>query len=108
MNNPLGNVPAQRWIYTYQNNPAAATLHLTFNTPWGAAPASQCGRVLFSSFHVTTNSSTSNDPFPTECNTTPMTPQEKVLAFMLFDLTSCIIPDQPPPPSCTPLTCAQQ
>lgn len=108
MGNPLGNVPAQRWIFNYQNNPAAATLHLTFNTPWGAQPQNQCGRVLFSSFHVTTNSNTNNVTFPNECNNSPMTPQEKVLAFMLFDLTSCITPDQPPPPSCTPLTCAQQ
>lgn len=108
MGNPLGAVPAQRWIFNYQNNPDPAALHLTFNTPWGAQPQNQCGRVLFSSFHVTTNSSTGGSNFPNECNNSPMTPQEKVLAFMLFDLTSCITPDQPPPPTCTPLTCAQQ
>lgn len=108
MNHPLGNVPAQSWISTYQDQPAAATLHLTFNTPWGALPVDQCGRVLFSSFHVTTNSNTKGVQFPAECNNDPMTPQEKVLAFMLFDLTSCIAPDTGGPLACVPLSCGQQ
>lgn len=107
MDSPLGAVPAQSWITTYQDNPEAATLHLTFNTPWNAAPVDQCGRVLFSSFHVTTNSSTRDVTFPDECDTNPMTPQEKVLAFMLFDLTSCITPDTGTI-TCLPQTCAGQ
>jgi hypothetical protein len=105
MGSPLGNVPAESWIHNYQDDPEAATLHLTFNTPWGAPPSSQCGRVLFSGFHVTTNSSTNGDDFPSECNNNAMTPQEKVLAFMLFDLTSCI---QPFNPDCDQLSCIDQ
>src|SRR5207248_1279870 len=46
--------------------------------------------------------------FPSECQpNAPMTPQEKVLEFMLFDLASCVAPDRPPPPMCTPWTCQQ-
>ena len=98
---------AEEWI-TYYNDPAApatAVLHYTFNTPWGAAAANQCGRVLFSDFHVSIGS-TGDSVFPAHCNTNggQLTNQEKVLAFFLFDLTSCI--QTTPPPTCNPRTCA--
>jgi hypothetical protein len=37
----------------------------------------------------------------------PMTPQEKVLEYMIWDLASCV-PGPPTPPNCTPITCADQ
>jgi hypothetical protein len=95
-NNP-GGTPARTAVPTIQ--------HFTFNTPVGAAPASQCGRVVFSDFHVA-NANVNNADFPAECNANPMNAQERVIEFMLFDLASCITPDvPPPPPSCTPRTC---
>jgi len=100
----LGASP-QPWLRTYQNLPAPALLHYTFNTPYNTA--SQCGRVLYSDFHVTTGNSSQGVSFPNECTATPMTAQEKVLAFMLFDLASCVPPNQPPPPQCAPKTCQQ-
>jgi hypothetical protein len=93
--------PTARWIYS--TSPATLQ-HLTFNTPVGAAADAQCGRVLFSDFHVS-NNSTSGDTFPAECSNTPLTAQEKVLEFMLFDLASCVAPDMPLPQTCTPRTC---
>jgi hypothetical protein len=87
--------PTQRWIYT--SNPKTVQ-HLTFNTPVGTPVAQQCGRVLWSDFHVTDAKLTGTPQFPSECNNNPMTPQEKVLEFMLFDLASCIQPDTAPPP----------
>ncbi|MHB8874728.1 MAG: hypothetical protein ACYC8T_13650, partial [Myxococcaceae bacterium] len=77
--------PVTRWIDTRAPS-LVSTQHLTFNTPLGAAPASQCGRVLFSDFHVNTGSGAGT--FPAECSNTPLTPQEKVLEFMLFNLSS--------------------
>jgi hypothetical protein len=70
--------------------------HYTFNTPVGAAPETQCGRVVYSAFHVNDTQS-DNATFPAECNTNPLTPQEKVLMFMLFDLASCVQTDKEPP-----------
>jgi hypothetical protein len=81
--------------------PAGVPEHFTFDTPFGAAQT--CGRVVYSDFHVEseqTNNGTKGVTFPGECPTGAMTPQEKLLEFMLFDLTSCVSP-----PTCTPLTC---
>jgi len=94
--------PALRWMYTVNQNPNFP-LHYTFDTPWNQT--SQCGRVVFSDFHVT-SSNTSNVTFPNECSASPMTGQEKALEYMIWDLASCVPP--PPKPACTPLTCQQQ
>lgn len=108
--------PAQRWIYTdttstvfhaSDTDPARnAPMHYTFNTPWGAPAANQCGRVLFSDFHVTTGTNTGNKVFPAECNSSALTSQEKILAYMLFDLASCVSTSGPP--ECSKKTCTDQ
>ena len=75
------------------NGPANYPIHYAFNTPVGLASANQCGRVVFSDFHVENHSGSKNLIFPNECSgSTPMTPQEKLLEFMLFDLTNCLTP----------------
>jgi hypothetical protein len=97
--------PSQSWMTI--NNPGAS-VHYTFNTPVGTPAASQCGRVLFDDFHVE-DTQANGKTFPAECTSTPMTPQEKLLEFMIFDLSSCVTADNappPPPPTCTPGTCA--
>jgi hypothetical protein len=70
--------------------------HYTFNTPIGAAADKVCGRVVYSAFHVN-DASSDNKAFPTECDMAALTPQEKVLMFMLFDLASCVQTDSQPP-----------
>lgn len=82
--------PSQRWIYS---TTPSTIQHYTFNTPVGTAADQQCGKVLFSDFHVNNAMAAMGMAFPRECTAGPLTPQEKVLEFMMFDLASCIQPD---------------
>ena len=93
------NAPTQRWLYSTE---PVSLQTFTFNTPLQAAPDQQCGRVLYSSFHIAgaTSDTADEDPtllFPSECTPGPLTPQERVLEFLLFDLASCVQVDTKPP-----------
>jgi hypothetical protein len=97
--------PSQSWM-TIKDDPVfpGGVVHYTFNTPVGVPPAAQCGRVLFDDFHVenTSFATGSTATFPSECAAGAMTPQEKLLEFMIFDLGACVSSDKP---TCTPKTC---
>jgi hypothetical protein len=115
--------PTEQQLYWGNGNP----IEFTFNTPVGAAAANQCGRVNFMDWHADNLSfqPLSNFPscpfsyntpqpapyyshgmtFPQECDTGPMTAQEAVVEFMLFDVTACVTPYQA---TCTSESCVQQ
>ena len=98
--------PTDQFIYAPDQ-----VLQMGFYTPVGQPAAQQCGRVVFTDFHVSGSANvgdaglSDHTTFPSECSPAPLTPQEKALEFMLFDLASCV---PPAPQSCTPLTCKQQ
>jgi hypothetical protein len=105
------NTPSQLWISadTNSNFPGYAQ-YFSFDTPPGQAD--KCGRVVYSDLHVSGGPMNGSDPntdypsfnpgiVPDQCAAHPLTPQEKALEFMIFDLSSCLIPpgsDGMPPP----------
>jgi hypothetical protein len=100
------NIPSQNWILADKNNDApGATEYFSFNTPTDAGMTPDgpgyCGRVVFSDLHVGGASmDDATQPVPVECVDRDLSPQEKALEFMLFDLSSCLTPNDkvPPPP----------
>jgi hypothetical protein len=101
---------ATEWITVQHTNPPNnvtpnAVQYVSYNAPLGVDPSMQCGRAVFTDLHV---SATGDDttgmamPFPTACAMRDLSPQEKAVEFMLFDLSSCIqsdmeVPTAPPP-----------
>jgi hypothetical protein len=81
--------PTQSWATLNSNGDI---MQMTFNTPVNAPAANQCGRVLYNEYHIFSASS-GGTLFPHECPTsTTMTPQEEMLEYALFDLSSFVTP----------------
>jgi len=83
----------ERWVYV---DPARSTplgktgvQDMLFTTPQSQPEDERCGKVVFSDMHV---SGTSGDgDYPDSCGpSNTLTPQEKALAFMFFDIASCV------------------
>ncbi|HXE07812.1 MAG TPA: choice-of-anchor D domain-containing protein [Acidobacteriaceae bacterium] len=94
------NPPTQSWLtLDTSGNPV---MQFVFDTPIATAgqTVNQCGRVLYNEYHVEAGSSSPSQTFPQECTSgSTMNPQEKLLEYMLFELT-----DEGGQPSLAPLT----
>jgi hypothetical protein len=82
------NPPTQSWLTL--NTTGNPVMQFVFDTPIPpvGTTVNQCGRVLYNEYHVEGGASSPARAFPTECSSaTTMTPQEKLLEYMLFELT---------------------
>jgi hypothetical protein len=93
---------AERWVYVEQASsvvtPQVSSVQdALFTTPLDVPPDQRCGKVVFSDMHVASGSSSLPDTatvvrpkFPGQCSTADLTPQEKALAFIFFDISACV------------------
>jgi len=90
---------ANLWLSSF--SPPTTQL-ATIDAPAFAAADKVCGRIVFSDFHGK-GASAPGTTFPSECEPDmTLTPQEKALEFMLFDLASCAGQKTIPPPGTSP------
>ncbi len=84
----------EQWVYWQKDATTQLTQNFQFSTPNEKPPANRCGKVVFSDMHVSggpvKNGATAL-PYPQSCGTeTDLSAQEKALAFMFFDIASCV------------------
>ena len=98
--------PTQSWLTlnsgSYIGQSGNPVMQMTFNTPVGAPASGQCGRVMYNDYHIynsssagsSYNSALANGQTFSQCSPQPhtMTPQEEMLEFALFDLSSFVTP----------------
>ena len=78
------NPPALPWLTAKDpgdNTPM--TLQYSFGTPVGGA---QCGEVQFIDYHAENTTTDSSTTFPSECVSTALTAQEKVVIYSLLNM----------------------
>lgn len=78
---------AEQWLYANGSNKPQT---IQFTTPIEMPKEERCGKVVFTDMHVSGDGSSPSSPFPDSCETGPLSPQEKALAFMVFDIASCV------------------
>jgi len=83
--------PTQSWLTLNNTAVGNPIMQFTFNTPVGAPAANQCGRVLFNEYHVR-NLDGQGMIYPAECPAIPMSGQEEMLEYALFDLSAFVHP----------------
>ena len=96
--------PTQRWVYRDRNDPTIpqSTKYMSVNTPVAKPVDQQCGKFVFADMHLYGGDvqapamALPDDAFPGSCSKT-LTPEEKALAFLFFDLSSCVGDDSQAP-----------
>jgi hypothetical protein len=87
------NTKVEQWVFWQKDANTQLTQNFQFTTPNEQPLASRCGKVVFSDMHVSGGPVNNGGipPYPTSCGTaTDLSAQEKALAFMFFDIASCV------------------
>jgi len=108
------NTNSQAWVTADKSAPVpGAAEYFSFDLPAGSSAEGKCGRTVYSDMHVSGGPGMSRGSLapdyasslqivPDQCATGDLSPQEKALEFMIFDLSSCLIPigtmSKPPVP----------
>lgn len=80
--------PSESWVSVNDVTLGNIPVQYSFDTPVGTVPANQCGRVEFLDYHVENISAAGAMTFPAECGPGAMTAQEKLIEYLMFDLTN--------------------
>jgi len=84
----------EQWVYWQKDATTQLTQNFQFTTPAEKPVENRCGKVVFSDMHVSggpVKNGTMVVPYPSSCgNLTTLSEQEKALAFMFFDIASCV------------------
>ncbi|MDQ3366320.1 MAG: carboxypeptidase-like regulatory domain-containing protein [Myxococcota bacterium] len=76
---------AERWVHLQDGS----LQNFQLTTPVEAPIESKCGKVVMSDMHVSGGGTSGS--FPAACNSAgALSPQEKALAFMFFDIAGCV------------------
>ncbi|HEX3477196.1 MAG TPA: hypothetical protein VHT91_19365 [Kofleriaceae bacterium] len=94
----VDNNNVERWVFWQKDATTQLAQNFQFSTPNEKPLENRCGKVVFSDMHVSGGPAASNPmdnktifPYPKSCGTaTDLSPQEKALAFMFFDISSCV------------------
>jgi hypothetical protein len=104
------NTLSKPWITLDPSSPAPnATEYFSFDLPYGLSPSEECGRIVYSGLHVSGGAGVQSVPgvspdypsgsvVPDGCASRALTPQEKALEFMVFEMSACTTPAPVSPP----------
>ncbi len=82
----IDTTKAERWVHLQ----GGQLQNFQFTTPAEAATDAKCGKIVMSDMHVSGGGTSGS--FPTACGPAggALSPQEKALAFMFFDIAGCV------------------
>ncbi len=90
----VDNNNVEQWVYWQKDATTQLTQNFQFTTPQEKMLTDRCGKVVFSDMHVSGGPMKNGNtvlPYPQSCGSaTDLSAQEKALAFMFFDISSCV------------------